>query len=176
MRCGVDDPESPVGQSPPSRFPASFLENGRTRPDRRPQGCNLGTTSANGAKADRVIWCRPNPLSQPHINNEAKRRGNPEWRKCRRLSYTRETEPPRPNWLAGAPGFEPGNGGIKSAVPHKHWNNAVQWINLSPRSVGHHRDRLVSPEPELAPARHRGVGFAVSECMRRPVKQFELSR
>jgi hypothetical protein len=78
--------------------------------------------------------------------------------------------------MAGAPGFEPGNGGIKPAVPHKHWNNAVQWINLSPRSVGHHRDRLVSPEPELAPARHRGVGFAVSECMRRPVKQFELSR
>jgi hypothetical protein len=72
MRCGVDDPESPVGQSPLSRFPASFLENGRTRPDRRPQGCNLGISSANGAKADRVIWCRPNPLSQPHINNEAK--------------------------------------------------------------------------------------------------------
>src|SRR6266478_6795316 len=43
-------------------------------------------------------------------------------------------------------------------------------------SVGHHRDRPVSPEPELAPARHRGVGFVVSECMRRPVKQFELSR
>src|SRR6266446_231537 len=24
-----------------------------------------------------------------------------------------EITPPRPNWLAGAPGFEPGNGGIK---------------------------------------------------------------
>jgi hypothetical protein len=87
-----------------------------------------------------------------------------------------EITPQGPHWLAGAPGFEPGNGGIERAVPHKHWDNAVQWINLSPRSVGHHRDRPVSPEPELAPARHRGVGFAVSECMRRPVKQFELSR
>ena len=101
-----------------------------------------------------------------------------------RLSRKKKGAPPcsrcssflRVFWLAGAPGFEPGNGGIKPAVPHKHWNNAVQWINLSPRSVGHHRDRPVSPEPELAPARHRGVGFAVSECMRRPVKQFELSR
>src|SRR6266478_8480009 len=44
-----------------------------------------------------------------------------------------EITPQRPDWLAGAPGFEPGNGGIKPAVPHKHWNSAVQWINLSPR-------------------------------------------
>src|SRR3981189_2799990 len=30
-----------------------------------------------------------------------------------RLSLRRAREPQRPDWLAGAPGFEPGNGGIK---------------------------------------------------------------
>ena len=66
-------------------------------------------------------------------------------RKYREFSQTWRTTAPRPHWLAGAPGFEPRNGGIKPAVPHKHWNNAVQWINLSPRSVGHHRDRPCRP-------------------------------
>src|SRR3981189_2136611 len=30
-----------------------------------------------------------------------------------RISLRRAREPQRPDWLAGAPGFEPGNGGIK---------------------------------------------------------------
>ena len=37
----------------------------------------------------------------------------PNLLKCRRFSDIRKQTAPRPRWLAGAPGFEPGNDGIK---------------------------------------------------------------
>jgi hypothetical protein len=39
----------------------------------------------------------------------------PKTRECQAFSLRAEMGPERPHWLAGAPGFEPGNGGIKSS-------------------------------------------------------------
>jgi hypothetical protein len=40
----------------------------------------------------------------------------PKTRECQAFSLRAEMGPERPHWLAGAPGFEPGNGGIKISL------------------------------------------------------------
>ena len=109
----------------------AFLNQSRSRPNRSPLGRTVSLTSKFGYRKLAVRDTQPNVRNIGRLASELRDRDRSSVayvfdfaavpRRCGRT-------PLRPHWLAGAPGFEPGNGGIKIRClttwlrPNAHWD------------------------------------------------------